>query len=655
MMNGMVIPDSYEMETLEEEDFLELPEPESNYEKPDPENPWQQPSTRGSVRFGDERMGLSFPRGRAPALEAGVRTRNLDVGVRIGRKPNHQGRPDTNGSSGTKASNSMEEQMRRIQNRQQADKELEASRNALVQAVWEQGLDSIPYLPGRWTERLQEKVTHQLQECKVRLENAETLYASAEAKDKVPDIAELKEQLGEAQKHAKNTRQAWMVIAESEMQLQEAGRKGWPHGKAEFERANTLVQEARKCLLEIGEAGSDDSGRVRPREKMLNKRQLRVLTVRKECERRRTKVQVLLNRLQHPKWDTRYQAMLEMSYIGRQPVPSTVTFLGELVSQVNEEEWHENTGRGDSEVVAGILSMMHDAESEVRRIVVATLPRVCQTGDPVVLKAISDLTRDTAKKVKKMAMEAMAHLAGRGDAMVVTNMCNTLEDPDTAVRTLGVRLLPLVTQQPEDALAIDQVLSRLDHKRRPTEHTHWVTEERDVRLAALKALTLITPHGHDKTTRRVLMVLRNSWDVLIRDFTGCARDADVPYCGSIHDYGYSRGPLSLSTQLGAIERAAAGTCPAKCGEAAAAVRMAAIEVLVAIAVKRSDLAEQKTELDFSSRERLATAGGAGGRSLKFGSSPGSSRGGSLGGSLGGSQSASASQTPFSFSRGWCQW
>jgi hypothetical protein len=118
----------------------------------------------------------------------------------------------------------------------------------------------------------------------------------------------------------------------------------------------------------------------------------------------------------------------------------------------------------------------------------------------------------------------------------------------------------------------------------------------DVRLAALKALALIAPHGHDQTTRRVLMVLRNSWQVLIRDFTGCARDADAPHQGSARDYGLSRGPISLGTQLQAIAREAPGRCPAKCGETAAAVRIAAIEVLVAIAVKRSDLAARREEL-----------------------------------------------------------
>ncbi len=66
------------------------------------------------------------------------------------------------------------------------------------------------------------------------------------------------------------------------------------------------------------------------------------------------------------------------------------------------------------------------------------------------------------------------------------------------------------------------------------------------------------------------------------------------------DYGACRGPLSLTgftthftfftgkkvqiltqnvaAQLRAIEREAASNCPAKCGEAAAAVRIAAIEV-----------------------------------------------------------------------------
>ena len=38
-----------------------------------------------------------------------------------------------------------------------------------------------------------------------------------------------------------------------------------------------------------------------------------------------------------------------------------------------------------------------------------------------------------------------------------------LEDPDTAVRALGVRLLPLVTLLPEDPHAIDEVRSLLSH------------------------------------------------------------------------------------------------------------------------------------------------------------------------------------------------
>lgn len=58
-------------------------------------------------------------------------------------------------------------------------------------------------------------------------------------------------------------------------------------------------------------------------------------------------------------------------------------------------------------------------------------------------------------------MEALANLSSRGDAMVVTNLCEMLEDADTAVRNLGVRLLPVVTQEHEDNHALDQVLLRL--------------------------------------------------------------------------------------------------------------------------------------------------------------------------------------------------
>jgi hypothetical protein len=66
--------------------------------------------------------------------------------------------------------------------------------------------------------------------------------------------------------------------------------------------------------------------------------------VRKECERRRSKVQVLLLRLAHAKWEVRYEAMLEMAEIGRLPVPCKVTFLGELVGLVDEHEWQTASG-----------------------------------------------------------------------------------------------------------------------------------------------------------------------------------------------------------------------------------------------------------------------------------------------------------------------
>lgn len=149
-----------------------------------------------------------------------------------------------------------------------------------------------------------------------------------------------------------------------------------------------------------------------------------------------------------------------------------------------------------------------------------------------------------------------------------------------------------------------------------------------MRLAALEALRLITPQGHDQTTRRVLMVLRDSWDLLIRDFTGCARDADQPHRGCAGDYGMSRGPVSLRAQLRAIEREAPGRCPAKCGQTAAAVRIAAIEVLVAIAVRKSDLAARREELLATVPDPRA----------------------SLSRSRGGSAANSASSTPFSLSR-----
>ena len=114
--------------------------------------------------------------------------------------------------------------------------------------------------------------------------------------DKRSEVAEVKEKLRAAELHAANSKKAWLVLDEAEAALQEAARKGWPHGQAEFTLAEAKVQDAREYLLEIGEAGADDSGRARPREKMLKKRTLRVLAVKRECEHRRAKVQVLLYR-----------------------------------------------------------------------------------------------------------------------------------------------------------------------------------------------------------------------------------------------------------------------------------------------------------------------------------------------------------------------
>jgi len=326
---GTPIPESSSMAMLPDDErpgsrgsirFVDLPEPPSPQAWPRRDDPFAWESSQPQAG----REPLSFARGRAPPLPEGVRSRNLDVGARIGRRPvNHKGRPGTEGS-GTKKKNAMEEQMIRIENRQKADLRLEASRKALEKAVWERGLDSIPFLPGRWTEKLHGNVIRCLQECKEAIESAEVLYASAEAKDKQPDVAEVKEQLAAAELHAANSKRAWLVLSEAEAALQEAARKGWPHGEAEFEQAEAKVQEARECLLEIGEAGADDSGRVRPREKMLRKWILRILTVKKDCERRRSKVQVLLNRLGHAKWETRYQAMLEMAEIGDAPSLKTL-------------------------------------------------------------------------------------------------------------------------------------------------------------------------------------------------------------------------------------------------------------------------------------------------------------------------------------------
>ncbi len=155
--------------------FVDLPEPPSPM-------PWRsEPVTREAGETKANR--LSFARGRAPPLPDGVRTRNLDVGARIGRRPaaNHKGRPASEGSEGQKLS-AMELQMLRIESRQKADVELSAAQTALEQAIWERGLDSIPYLPGRWTEKLHANVIRCIQDCKESVRRAEVLYASAEAK-----------------------------------------------------------------------------------------------------------------------------------------------------------------------------------------------------------------------------------------------------------------------------------------------------------------------------------------------------------------------------------------------------------------------------------------------------------------------------------------
>ena len=75
--------------------------------------------------------------------------------------------------------------------------------------------------------------------------------------------------------------------------------------------------------------------------------------------------------------------------MARQPVPCKVTFLGDLVSLADEKDWHENTGRGDTQVVQGVLTMMDDPEADVRRVVVEALPCVCPAGDADVLAGIS--------------------------------------------------------------------------------------------------------------------------------------------------------------------------------------------------------------------------------------------------------------------------
>jgi hypothetical protein len=291
---GTPIPESSEMAKLEQEeeldnDYWNIPEDiEDTY------MPQQSDNRFSDAKQGWSRAaGLSFPRGKVPKdLPVNVRTRNLDVGLRIGRKTQHMGGAGTQGLVHDKAANAMEEQMRRIENRQAADAQLAAARNALEQTVWERGLASIPYLPGRWTEQVHEKVMSRLREFKEALDSAERLYASAEAKDKVPEVNGLRELLAEAQLHADNTKKAWVVLADAEVRLQEAARKGWPHGREEFESAERLVGDARNYLLEIGEAGTDADGRVRILEKVLNKRLLRVLKVRKDCERRRKPVQV---------------------------------------------------------------------------------------------------------------------------------------------------------------------------------------------------------------------------------------------------------------------------------------------------------------------------------------------------------------------------
>ena len=82
----------------------------------------------------------------------------------------------------------FEEQERRLKARADGDLRLEQSRNFLGEASQSASFDEIPYVPGCWTLELHGTVLHLLDLASENHKEAEVLYTSAGAKDKVPHL-----------------------------------------------------------------------------------------------------------------------------------------------------------------------------------------------------------------------------------------------------------------------------------------------------------------------------------------------------------------------------------------------------------------------------------------------------------------------------------
>ena len=167
---------------------------------------------------------------------------------------------------------------------------------------------------------------------------------------------------------------------------------------------------------------------------ILNKFDLRLLKVRRECERRRAQVSQHLLQCSNPNPDRRKVAVESLAEVGRRPVPCRVDFFGNLEVMVEESTWNKGDGRGDEEVVRFVVNGLDDCDGQIRQAAMQTLPSVCKEEDATVMDKIAGLLSDQSVYVKMKAMKMVSSIAYHDVARAFRLLCDMLTDPDATVR-----------------------------------------------------------------------------------------------------------------------------------------------------------------------------------------------------------------------------
>eukprot|EP00960_Hanusia_phi_P048533 759001-Hanusia_phi.AAC.7 len=374
------------------------------------------------------------------------RVRHVDVGARIGRKL--EGRDEDKNKI---EQNFADLHMRRVELRNKGDEELRHAGALEQESIEISLLDTVPCLPGQWTLQLHDKVMQKLEESRTSLDAAEAIYKQAGAKDKLASTEVLRDRLGSLKLKTVKLREWSECLAEAELEVQDAARLGLPWGEKHFVCAREKLEEAKRRLKEAGEDGPDESsGRLKPKSLILNKFDLRLLKVRRECERRRAKVSQHIQQTSNPNAEKRQSAVRSLGQVGRKPVPCGVDFFGNLEELVDERRWNESEGRGDEEVVRAVECSLLDTDGQIRQLAMEGLPSVCKEDDITVMDKIASLLQDQSVHVRMKAMQTISSIAARDAVRAYQLLCDRLADPDTTVRGVAVKTISQLLRDSED-------------------------------------------------------------------------------------------------------------------------------------------------------------------------------------------------------------